>query len=167
MPSWALFPRTVCVRLFWASPRLLLIRLALRIQGLHLRPLQALLVYLLSWLSLDLLCTFTYPRYETRLNLDSTSPTAYNIFTAYSVTSTALVSGGCSVISGPPVQLLPVSVPVPTGNVHAGLASALQSLINQVGATACNPGGENPINAPTSTNQPVQYHSSLSQRIRL
>lgn len=76
-----------------------------------------------------------------------TSPTAYNVFTAYSVTSTILTNGACLVVSDPPMPVIPaVSVPVPTGTAPANFAfSALQSFIRIVGLPTCSPGGENPV----------------------
>lgn len=77
--------------------------------------------------------------------LTLTSPTAYNVFTAFSVTSTILTNGACVVVSGLPQTISPLSVPVPTGTAPANFAfSALQSFISQVGLPTCSPGGQNP-----------------------
>ena len=80
--------------------------------------------------------------------VNSTSPTAYNVFTAFSITSTVAVNGQCSVIAGLPIQVNPQSYIVPQGVAQADFAlSAEQAFISNVGLPICSPGGGNPDGA--------------------
>lgn len=75
----------------------------------------------------------------------STSPTAYNVFTAYSITSTLNSDGQCITVQGTPVQVSPASsYAIPSGADYALFAQeAEQSFINDIGFPTCSPGGEN------------------------
>ncbi|MCJ1356011.1 MAG: hypothetical protein MMC33_006005 [Icmadophila ericetorum] len=93
-----------------------------------------------------------------------TSPTAYNVFTAYSITSAFLSDGVCTTTSGPPIQLSSAfSVKVPSGTAGADFAiSAESDFINFLSFTSCSPGGENQVTSPHAPVTTVTVTSALT-----
>ena len=72
------------------------------------------------------------------------SPTAYNVFTAYSVTSATLSDGICVTNSGPPIALSSAYTEILTsanGKVFLD-QNGEQQFINFLGFTTCSAGGE-------------------------
>ena len=84
--------------------------------------------------------------YQPTINVNGailTSPTAYNVFTAYSVTSAVLSGGVCSTVSGPRM-LLPQAYTevVPQANGRVVLdQNGEQQFIKQLGFSSCSGGG--------------------------
>ncbi|KAL2046888.1 hypothetical protein N7G274_000906 [Stereocaulon virgatum] len=74
-----------------------------------------------------------------------TSPTAYNVFTAYSITSAFLSNGVCMTTSGSPILLSSAYTEIlQSANGQIVLdASGQQSFIDFLGFTTCSGGGEN------------------------
>ena len=76
--------------------------------------------------------------------MSRTSPTAYEIFTAYRVTSTTLSNGACVVVPGARSVVSPAfSVEVPDGAGAEFALEAQNSFISEVGLPTCSPGGSN------------------------
>lgn len=74
-----------------------------------------------------------------------TSPTAYNVFTAYSITSAYLSNGICVTTSGSAMSVSPAySEVLVSANGQVTLdANGQQSFIDHLGFTSCSGGGEN------------------------
>lgn len=73
-----------------------------------------------------------------------TSPTAYNVFSAYSITSAHLSNGRCVTTSGSAVQVNPAyseALPSASGRVSLD-AAGQQAFINHLGFSTCSGGGE-------------------------
>ncbi|MCJ1282519.1 hypothetical protein MMC26_001842 [Xylographa opegraphella] len=90
-----------------------------------------------------------------------TSPTAYDVFTAYSITSTILTNGACSVFFGTSIPLTSAfNYPRPLGSGSYDEA-AEQAFIDYIfnGLPTCLPGG---INSVQSTVTPVVIQTSFS-----
>jgi len=95
------------------------------------------------------------PAKATPLNVDTstfvvsgvtlTSPTAYNVFTAYSVTSYEATNGGCRIVAGSARLLSSAfSVQVPQGVDYAQFVNeAERSFVSFLGLPTCSGGGEN------------------------
>ena len=80
-----------------------------------------------------------------RADTYSTSPTAYNVFSAYSITSAHIVNGQCVTTSGSAITLNPAyseTLPSASGRVSLD-AAGQQAFINQLGFSTCSGGGEN------------------------
>lgn len=76
-----------------------------------------------------------------------TSPTAYNVFTAYSVTSAYLSNGICVTTSGSAIPVSPAYSEILTSaNGRVTLdANGQQSFIDHLGFSTCSGGGENVV----------------------
>jgi len=74
-----------------------------------------------------------------------TSPTAYNVFTAYSITSYIATNGGCQIVANPASQVSPAfSVAIPEGVDYNSFAlEAESSFIDFLGVPTCSAAGEN------------------------
>lgn len=98
-----------------------------------------------------------------------TSPTPYNVFTAYSVTSAVLSGGICSTVSGPRVTLSSAySQALSSASGHVVLdQGGEQSFINQLGFSSCSGGGINlvpsalvPVSPTTATSTQTFFSGS-------
>ncbi|KAF6240677.1 hypothetical protein HO173_001349 [Letharia columbiana] len=76
-----------------------------------------------------------------------TSPTAYNVFTAYSITSAFLSNGVCVTTSGSAIPVSPAySEILSSANGRVTLdANGQQSFIDYLGFSTCSAGGENVV----------------------
>jgi len=76
-----------------------------------------------------------------------TSPTAYNVFTAYSITSAYLSNGICVTTSGSPIPVSPAySEILSSANGRVTLdVNGQQSFIDHLGFSTCSGGGENVV----------------------
>ena len=78
-----------------------------------------------------------------------TSPTPYEVFSAYSVTSTTVSNGQCVAVAGAPITVSPAfRVAVPSGAGANFAYEAENSFIRFVGLPTCSAGGANV--APTT-----------------
>lgn len=76
-----------------------------------------------------------------------TSPTAYNVFSAYSLTSAYLSNGKCVTTSGSPVPVIPAyseALPSASGRVSLD-AAGQQQFINHLGFSGCSAAGEHAV----------------------
>ena len=97
--------------------------------------------FLAQFLSVRGLSGLTLPR--------RTSPTPYEVFSAYSVTSTTISNGQCVAVAGAPITVSPAfSVAVPSGAGANFAFDAENSFIRFVGLPTCSAGGANV--APTT-----------------
>jgi len=82
---------------------------------------------------------------ETGTDRSRSSPTAYNVFTAYSITSAYLSNGVCTITSGSAITLPSAYseiLPEASGKVYLD-AGGQQSFIDYLGFTTCSGGGVN------------------------
>ena len=80
-----------------------------------------------------------------KLTTNRQSPTAYNVFTAYSVTSAYLSNGLCVTTSGSKIELTSAYseiLPTASGKVYLD-ANGQQDFIDHLGFHSCSGGGEN------------------------
>jgi len=84
---------------------------------------------------------------EIHLDIPRSSPTAYNVFTAYSITSAHMSNGRCVTVSGSAVPVVPAySETLFSASGHVSLDPAgQQAFINYVGFSTCSGGGENAV----------------------
>jgi len=103
---------------------------------------------------------FNYGTAITVSGVTLTSPTAYDVFTAYSITSTVFSNGGCSTIFGSPITLSSAFSFARSPGVAGIDQSAEQSFIEQLGGLpSCSPGG---VNISPTTAVPVVVTTAFS-----
>ena len=89
--------------------------------------------------------TLPISREARKLTINRQSPTAYNVFTAYSITSAYLSDGLCVTTSGSKIELSSAYseiLPTASGRVYLD-ANGQQEFIDHLGFSSCSGGGEN------------------------